>query len=130
MALAGGCPESPSLDALELPPDVAHHIPCRPLSIDRSRRLHRPAIKVFHASRKDTSHGAQELQETEGVAVNLLQILLDRPPCSTPSLPGSTHNFRDDELLPPSYSDESRMHRKATVPAGGKPANSELESRR
>jgi len=53
-------------------------------------------IELIAISLGAWSHGAPELQETEGVAVNILQILLDRPYCSTPSLPGSTHNFRDD----------------------------------
>jgi hypothetical protein len=55
-------------------------------------------IELVAVSLGAWSHGAPELQETEGVAVNILQILLDRPHRSTPSLPEAKHIFRDDEI--------------------------------
>ena len=56
-------------------------------------------IELITISLGAWSHGAPELQETEGVVVNILQILLDRPLHSTPSLPGYMHNFRDDYVV-------------------------------
>jgi hypothetical protein len=53
-------------------------------------------IELVAVSLGAWSHGAPKLQETEGVAINILQILHARPNHSTPSLPGAWHNFRDD----------------------------------
>lgn len=52
-ALAEGGPESSSLDALELPPDVDHHVP-HALSSTASAFPIARRSEIFHACRKDT----------------------------------------------------------------------------
>jgi hypothetical protein len=53
-------------------------------------------IELVAVSLGAWSHRAPELQETEGVAINILQVLHVRLHHSTLSLPRNTHNFRDD----------------------------------
>jgi len=66
-------------------------------------------IELVVIALRTWSHGSPKLQETEDVVVNILQILLDRPHRSTPSLPGNTHNFKDDHASRRDYANNTLL---------------------
>ena len=68
------------------------------IGIEQLVKVGAKQIELVVIALRTWSHGAPKLQETNGVAVEILQFFRVRPLHSTPSLPGSTHIFRDDYL--------------------------------